>query len=1076
MDAVFQKLLSLSFQAGIIALVVMVLRVLLRKAPKTLICSLWLLVALRLLVPFSLESRISLIQSPELPEILTEEKVSEVPPASIPSSEPSPAVPDLDNQMEAPMPVPVVPGRAPEAEARRSLDVLTVLEIVWGTGVLGIALYGSINYGRLRHKVSPALEVRKGIYFCDYIESPFVMGTLRPRIYLPSSIVEKDIPYILAHEQAHIRRLDPLWKQIGFLLLTLHWFNPMLWLAFILFCRDIESACDEKVITRMGDSAKVPYSNALLNCSLPRGRIYPLAFGEIGVKQRIKEVINYRKPTLWITIAAVLALILAGVCLLTNRPQNSLSEVYALPENQSVQLMGKFKLYDMKSQEELTAVEDFLRTVRYDRSPLETPPDSHALGTLSLTTGTLEARSGLFFTSDGSQVAIGFPEEPEAGYAIENPEAVTAFFDKWLKPFANRDTAGEPLWQEDAPWVWTKGVDADRLLKVTHRTWTKEKPDYDAPGFSSSRSTQGGGIYSEQNVEKLMDLLHSLKKSDFTLAEDFQSTPMDDISEPIAAGVPCNTVYFYDDIDRLVLVIRQEQEQLDFYAGKTYELDQEQMKNGVSFQHWELHSPALLSYMQALEETSPTVATFVGWEHDWDDPREMSHGDALICLPVIKGWEVEEVYQDDHTPWGFRLKPEGQEGSLFFSFWPDGFSMEEEDRYYSDRDRYGFERSVISYPASVLKSDGSFDTRDVMWSYQLFQGDIGDYAIVNEGVDQWYFQYREAAEDICTLTIFQGKLPEDMPKTMAGPDISLWRKTITPEDLENPTLLVTEITPDRASDEPQSKISLDAQALEPFLSILHSLNEEDIWDMEYQQKSTVQNLMALETDRGQTAAILLPIREQNQVAVLVYQYRADEDRRDLRFFVTDEYETLLADPGAKVPFGEYRLEDQLLSFGAEQLITRAYNRKWQEPVTMAQSPGRIRLSLPIGWETEEVPSKDDGSPWGFRVKPHGEEGSLFFSFCPEGLPDRSAGQLNRLLYQPQFAPFGGSVEEQYSDDDYEPDWERKEDACWEFRLYRCSFGDYVIFNEDADAWIQEHREEISDILTLCDFQGDPVIK
>ena len=144
---------------------------------------------------------------------------------------------------------------------------------------------------------------------------------------------------------------------------------------------------------------------------------------------------------------------------------------------------------------------------------------------------------------------------------------------------------------------------------------------------------------------------------------------------------------------------------------------------------------------------------------------------------------------------------------------------------------------------------------------------------------------------------------------------------------------------------------------------------------------------------------------------------------------------------------------------------------------MVDGPAKIRLSLPTGWDFEVVPGEDEETPWGFRVRPEGQEGSLFFSFCPEGMPVGPEGPINRLeTYRPQYAPYGGSVAEQYSEDDYDAQWQRREDACWEYRLYRCSFGDYVVFNEGADAWMRTHRAEISDILTLCEFQGDPVIQ
>lgn len=155
---------------------------------------------------------------------------------------------------------------------------------------------------------------------CDRIDTPFILGVFRPRIYLPSNMSEQDVTYVLAHEQAHIKRHDHWWKPLGFALLTIYWFHPILWIAYVLLCRDIELACDEKVIKEMGIDIKKPYSDALINCSIPRRAITacPLAFGEVGVKERVKTVLNYKKPAFWIVLIAVIACVIVAVCFLTN--------------------------------------------------------------------------------------------------------------------------------------------------------------------------------------------------------------------------------------------------------------------------------------------------------------------------------------------------------------------------------------------------------------------------------------------------------------------------------------------------------------------------------------------------------------------------------------------------------------------------------------------------------------------------------------------------------------------------------------------------------------------------------------
>lgn len=1065
MDIAFEKLLSLSLQAGIISLVVLVLRFLLKKAPKKLICSLWLLVALRLLVPFSFESRVSLMPEPPLPEILTQSEIPEAPSAW------EPVMQEHAGSDPVQAPVPVMPGPMPEAKPDHTIDTLTLLELIWALGVLTMVIYGSISYGKLRRKVAPAIEVRKGIYFCDYIESPFVMGVLHPRIYLPSTIAQEDIPYILAHERAHIRRLDPLWKQIGFLLLTLHWFNPLLWLAFILFCRDIEGACDEKVIAGMGVQAKVPYSNALLSCSLPRGRIYPLAFGEIGVKQRIKAVLSYRKPTLWITIAAILALIVTGVCLLTKRPGNSLSELYKFPEAQAITVMGNYKAYDMVSVRERSAVEDLLKDLQYDSQPLETPPDPAAMGTLSLFTGSLEDRTGLFFTPDGSQVAIGSPKAIEAAYTVKNPKKVTAFFADWLQPVAHQEVSGSPNWEEGAPWAWANTLDISQLARLKLYIQISKQSE-DGVGGSSTQS----GIYNMQNAEPLLKLLHDLKEADFLKAHTWDRVQFSDLWTPTKPETPCTLLCFYDGVNRKVIAIRQQETDVDFCVSDDYDAILNQDPHSVSFQHWKLQNEEMLHYLQSLQENSPIISTFVGWEHDWDIPREMAYGDAHITMPVIKGWDVEEVpYRDDHTSWGFRVRPKDQEGSLFFGFWPQGFAMQEENRYYYESGNFGFDCTTTSYPASVVSPDGSLDTRGAVWSYQLFEGDIGDYAIVNEGADGWFHTYEDAIDDICMLTNFRGQLPEDQPKTQKGPDLSLLQNAMNPEALEDPVMILASITPEIHKE----TLPLDGQPLEIFLSVFDSLHGEDIQDMNYGQRQTLQDLMELENGQESAAAILLPLRDQELILVIVSKYQPEIDQNILRFYTTEEYAELMQDPSARVPFQEYYLNfhgEGLLDAAILRLNAQIRGQQWGEPMTIGHDKAVLTVPTIPSWEYEEVPYTDENTPFGVRIHPKGEEGWLFVSFCPQGLSKEAAEAVPRHeIYGPEYDAFGGHVSEYYTEDDYDPQGNLKPESSWDYRLYRCSFGDYVIFNQDADSWFSSHREEIEDILLLCAFQGDPIM-
>lgn len=317
MTAIFLKLLNMSIAAGWLVLAVILLRLLLRRAPKALHCVLWALVAVRLLCPFSLESALSLIPSAETvpPEIL-----------SSPAPEVHTGVPAVNHAVN-----PAITGAyAPAAEAGVS-PMQTAAEIaawIWAIGVAVFLLYAFISFIRIRGRVQTAVRVEDRVWQSEQVGSPFILGVLRPRIYLPFGMDEARRTYVLAHERAHLARRDHWWKPLGFALLAVYWFNPLMWAAYILLCRDIELACDEKVVRDMDAGEKKAYSEALLVCSIPRHLIAacPLAFGEVGVKERVKSVLNYRKPAFWLVAVSVIACAVVAVCFLTN-PKAYLAEI-----------------------------------------------------------------------------------------------------------------------------------------------------------------------------------------------------------------------------------------------------------------------------------------------------------------------------------------------------------------------------------------------------------------------------------------------------------------------------------------------------------------------------------------------------------------------------------------------------------------------------------------------------------------------------------------------------------------------------------------------------------------------------
>lgn len=305
---IFLELLNRSIAAGWLLLAVLLLRLLLHKAPRWSRCLLWGIVGLRLVMPFTPESAWSLIPSAQTID------------TTVYKSRPyiQSGVPVIDNPVNGYLGDHYFEGVTVPTDHFAGL--LSTLSVVWIVGMLALLLYGIISYARLHRRVQASLLCRENIYYCDAIASPFILGLFRPRIYLPSGIDGAAMESVIAHERAHLARKDHIWKPIGFVLLAVYWFNPLVWLAYLLLCRDIEQACDEKVVKKMDSDAKKGYAEALLACSVQRRWILacPLAFGEVGVKDRIRSVLHYKKPAFWIILVAVAACIVTAVCFLTN--------------------------------------------------------------------------------------------------------------------------------------------------------------------------------------------------------------------------------------------------------------------------------------------------------------------------------------------------------------------------------------------------------------------------------------------------------------------------------------------------------------------------------------------------------------------------------------------------------------------------------------------------------------------------------------------------------------------------------------------------------------------------------------
>ena len=328
MTDLFLHIFNIGITAGWLAIAVLLLRlVMVRKVSRAAVFALWSLVGVRLLFPISLESVLSLIPSAEpVPPTIT---TAHVPSVNV-------GIPVVDAVINPVISQTMTPK--PEVSINPMQTVVAVGAAVWIVGIAVMLAYLLISYWYTCRRVRESLPLEKGIRCCDGLSSAFVIGLIRPRIYLPMELPAEDRPYVIAHERAHLQRGDHYWKLLGFLLLTVYWFHPLLWVSYVLMCKDIEFACDEKVIKTLGKDAKKPYAMALANCGLKRKISYninrcPLAFGESKTKERVKHVLNYKKPTLWASILAGVLIVVTVVCFMTNPVSDAKTDDPTTPPN-----------------------------------------------------------------------------------------------------------------------------------------------------------------------------------------------------------------------------------------------------------------------------------------------------------------------------------------------------------------------------------------------------------------------------------------------------------------------------------------------------------------------------------------------------------------------------------------------------------------------------------------------------------------------------------------------------------------------------------------------------------------------
>ena len=417
MSDLFLKIVNMSISASWLVLAVLLLRFVLKKAPKWVNVLLWGIVAVRLAFPFSIESALSLIPSAETisPGIMMD---------TVPSVQTG--VPAINSVINPVIGSSLAP--APGASANPLQIWIPILSIVWAVGVAALLLYTAVSYWRLRCKVGEAVILRDNIYQSENVASPFVLGITKPKIYLPYHMDGQDLSHVVAHEQAHIRRRDHWWKPLGFLLLTIHWFNPLMWLAYVLLCRDIELACDEKVIKELDNELRADYAQALVVCSVNHRMIAacPRAFGGVGVKERVKSVMNYKKPAFWVIILAVITCAVVAVCFLTNPAGTALTK-WTIDEVDMSAALSDVRSMTVRYNSESVSCNDgdsnrFIATmgkIRVGRNSISQSRDHNRDHSFTIT---INDNLHLHFSFDFSEIWVDNGVKPSFSYPVTNPE------------------------------------------------------------------------------------------------------------------------------------------------------------------------------------------------------------------------------------------------------------------------------------------------------------------------------------------------------------------------------------------------------------------------------------------------------------------------------------------------------------------------------------------------------------------------------------------------------------------------------------------------------------------------------
>ena len=1051
METLFITLVNMSITASWLVLAVIGVRLVFRKTPKWILCLLWGLVALRLIFPFSLESALSLIPSTQT---LPQEIVYTAQPEIHSGIEAVDSVinPVLEENVTAPEPV--------VTSANPTQIWSFFLAWAWAAGCGCMLLYALVSYLLLKHRVAAAIPLEKGIKQSEFVDSPFVLGLFRPVIYLPISISPKDLPYVVSHEQSHIRRGDHWWKPVGFVLLSVYWFNPVLWLAYILLCRDIEAACDERVIRNMGMEDRRAYSTALLNCSIRRKSIAacPLAFGEVGVKERIKSVMHYKKPGFWILLAALVVTIVVAVCFLTNP---------VAPQQVQWLVVGA----EPDSPLQCKTVEQ----THYDNGVITgTSKTEHYYGNGGQRLYMIEYRDG--------EIAGKIITDMDAygnivGSTFYLPDGITQTSTSENK--ITLDWKNRPIRTEYY-------VDGELTQSMEEAfDWHGNSTRMEAHWYSSGKE-QITTIETKYTYNWLGVLV---RKEEIKNSTDQMTRTVTDYEE----GKPIRAVE-YDAEGTPVL----ETEYIYNEMGNPQEkIIHDMLEDNYYYDYRQLY---------AYQEDGYTVTTIPGYWLDADMPQRDSvyyldyQGTLLRQQWRTDGevtWEIQYHYEpkgqtvDDEAFLTQFRQPSNEismpEGISSMNIWyRDGMARldkGEEVVPLLEMLTQAFEQSPVPTDSVAEKIQNGFTwnyiavnhTDDTTTEYCLSEDCdlIWKDAPLRQrqiySLEQW-----DWIQDYFARLTNGVKDRQTTGRPFAAKDeIFNWTQNVTTNAIEKVSANIQWLTPIQLSRPRETCTSegiLTQESLDELLDIFHQIPERAFTPQE-KKKLSYRNLYNT-LDEGNTECAAISIMDTvNSLWVLI---RYSEE--GMGILLSDELQKARDGSGAFLESYQYwSVEDAALEEYMRTLIEQrpivnymegavATRYPWETTVNFSYDDLDLTVHLIEGWEYETVEGEPQATNYGIRCRPGDvSTGWLYFSFWPEGYhPEES----NRFYIEGSWYDY--PTQYSFPESVINPNGGYSIDGeIWSYWVVYTPKGDFAVINQGADSWFPEYADVIDCMLMMC---------